>query len=491
MSRPLRVAVGGVHIESSTFSPHLSTAADFEVTRGDALLARYGWLAEPWAADVEWIPLVHARALPGGAVARETYDAWAAEIAAGLASAGPVDGVLLDIHGAMSVVGLEDAEGDLITVVRSVTGGQPFVSAAMDLHGNVSHRFFDGCDLLTCYRTAPHVDVWETRERAARNLVAALRRGQRPHKALVHVPILLPGEMTSTRVEPAKGLYARVPEIEARDGVIDAAIWIGFAWADEPRCRGAVVATGTDAAATAEAARELGEQFWAARDAFTFVAPTGSMDECLDQALTAVKDPARRPFFISDSGDNPGAGGADDVTFALERMLARPEIAGGSVRAVYASLVDPEAVARLAGLAPGSPVSLRVGGRIDAREPGPLPIEGVLEAVADDPDGGLCVSVRVGGLSVFVTSRRMQYRELASYARLGVQVDDVDLVTVKIGYLEPELFDAAGDWLLALTPGGVDQDLQRLPYERLARPVFPLDRDFDADLTVVTAPSAP
>jgi microcystin degradation protein MlrC len=486
--RSLRIAIGGIHIESSTFSPHLSTADDFDVTRGEALLGRYAWLSPlaPWAAEIEWVPLVHARALPGGAVDSAAYDAWSAEILDGLSRAGDLDGILLDIHGAMSVVGRDDAEGDLVTAIRSVIGPEPFISAAMDLHGNVSPGLFDGCDLLTCYRTAPHVDVWETRERAARNLVDALRRGQRPHKALVHVPILLPGEMTSTRVEPARGLYGRIAEVEARDGVIDAAIWIGFAWADQPRCRGAVVATGTDAAAATEAARELGERFWAAREEFAFVAPTGSMDECLDTALAAVAEPARRPFFISDSGDNPGAGGADDVTFALSRMLARPEIRDGSVRAVFASLVDPETVARVADHTPGSPVEVRVGGRIDARDPGPLPLTGILEAVAEDPDGGRCVSVRVGGLSVFVTSRRMQYRQLASYARLGVSVDAVDIVVVKIGYLEPELFDAAGDWLLALTPGGVDQDLERLSYAHLVRPMFPLDRDFVADLTVAT-----
>ncbi|WP_422770070.1 M81 family metallopeptidase [Plantactinospora sp. WMMC1484] len=489
MHRPLRIAIGGIHIESSTFSPHLSTADDFEVTRGEALLARYAWLAplQPWAGGVEWLPLVHARALPGGAVDAASHDAWTAEIVDGLARLGPVDGVLLDIHGAMSVVGREDAEGDLVTAIRSAIGPEPYVSAAMDLHGNVSPVLFAGCDLLTCYRTAPHVDVWETRERAARNLVEALRRGRRPDKALVHVPILLPGEMTSTRVDPARGLYARIPEIESRAGIVDAAIWIGFAWADQPRCRGAVVVTGTDAAATTGAARELGEQFWAARDEFGFVAPTGSLDDCLDTALAAVADPARRPFFVSDSGDNPGAGGADDVTFALARMLARPEIVGGAVRAVHASLVDPDAVAKVADEPPGTPVSVTVGGRIDPRDPGPVRLDGILEAVADDPAGGRCVSVRVGGLSVFVTSRRMQYRELASYARLGVAVDAVDLVVVKIGYLEPELYDAAGDWLLALTPGGVDQDLARLPYRHLVRPLFPLDRDFVADLTVATA----
>lgn len=487
MPRPLRVAIGGIHIESSTFSPHLSTADDFEVTREAALLSRYGWLSppQPWAADVEWIPLVHARALPGGVVDAAAYEEWAAEIMEKLAAAGPVDGLLLDIHGAMSVVGRTDAEGDLVTAIRSVIGPEPFISAAMDLHGNVSPVLFDACDLLTCYRTAPHVDVWETRERAARNLVAALRRQQRPHKALVHVPVLLPGEMTSTREEPARGLYARIPEVEARDGVIDAAIWVGFAWADQARCQGAVVVTGTDATVAAEAARELGEHFWAARDEFTFVAPTGSMDECLDTALAAVADQAKRPFFISDSGDNPGAGGADDVTFAFDRMLARPEIRDGSCRAVFASLVDPQAVALVADQPVGSPVRVTVGGRIDSRPPGPLELDGILEAVADDPDGGRCVSVRVGGLSVFVTSRRMQYRLLASYARLGVRVDEVDVVVVKIGYLEPELFSAAGDWLLALTPGGVDQDLARLPYQNVQRPMFPLDRDFGADLAVV------
>ncbi|GAA3155592.1 hypothetical protein GCM10020001_094380 [Nonomuraea salmonea] len=134
-------------------------------------------------------------------------------------------------------------------------------------------------------------------------------------------------------------------------------------------------------------------------------------------------------------------------------------------------------MARVGHLPVGSPVGVRAGGRIDTRAPGPLLLEGTLEAVADDPDGGRVVSVRVGGLSVFLTSRRMQYRLLESYRRLGVEVAEVDVVTVKIGYLEPELFEAAAGWMLALTPGGVDQDLHRLPYRNLKRPVFPLDAD--------------
>ena len=84
--------------------------------------------------------------------------------------------------------------------------------------------------------------------------------------------------------------------------------WIGFAWADQPRCKGAVVVTGDDAALVEAEARELGRAFWDAHDEFEFVAPVASMEECLAHGASAPS-----PYFISDSGDNPGAGGADDV----------------------------------------------------------------------------------------------------------------------------------------------------------------------------------
>lgn len=316
-ARAPRIAVCGIHIESSTFTPYISTEADFIVTRGDELMARFHWRDEPWARAVEWIPILHARALPGGVVERRSYEAWKAEILEGLGACGPLDGLFFDIHGAMSVEGMDDAEGDLISAIRGVIGSGPMVSASMDLHGNVSHALFEGCDLLTCYRMAPHEDALESRERAARNLVDRLVAGApKPVKALVHVPILLPGEKTSTRIEPAKSLYGRIPAIEAKEGILDAAIWIGFAWADQPRCKGAVVVTGDDAALVEAEARELGRAFWDAHDDFEFVAPVATMEECLKYGETA-----EAPYFISDSGDNPGAGGADDVTVALKALL--------------------------------------------------------------------------------------------------------------------------------------------------------------------------
>lgn len=495
-----RIAICGIHIESSTFTPQLTSAGEFDVLRGEDLLARYPWITHgpvprqerttapagdfirDWSEAVEWVPVLHCRALPGGPVEPEAYQGWKKEMLAGLADAGRLDGIFFDIHGAMSVPGMSDVEGDLITAIRAVVGTNVMVSASMDLHGNVSPALFEGCDLLTCYRMAPHEDAWESRERAARNLCERLLcGGGKPLKALVRVPVLLPGEKTSTRIEPAKSLYAKIPEIEARDGILDAAIWIGFAWADEPRCHGVVVVTGDDRSAVEVAARELGQAFWDVHDQFVFVAPTDSYSHALDRAIASTD----RPFLLSDSGDNPGAGGADDVTVTLHELLGRAEITSGSVTALLASIVDPAAVEECVTAGLGGVVDLQVGGHLDARAPGPQSVHGVVEALADDPRGGMTAVVRVGGLQLILTSQRNQYTTYGQFERLGIDPRVVDIVTVKIGYLEPDLHEMAADWILCLTPGGVDQDIVRLGHHRIERPMYPFDPEMaDPDLEV-------
>lgn len=473
----------GIAIEASAFSPHRSTLLDFTLRRGKELIARYGWIAEgpSWSQSVEWVPLLHARALPGGAVLSEVYEALKSEIVCRAVAAGPVDGVLFDIHGAMSVVGREDAEADLAEALRAALGEGVMISASMDLHGNVSRRLAAAVDLITCYRTAPHVDEEETRERAARNLVAQLRRGQVAHKAWVSVPLLLAGERASTRVEPAKGLYQMVREIAGHEAVLDAAFFIGYAWGDEARCRAAVVVTGEDAHRVSSEAARLAQAVWAARHDFGFAAPAAAMDACLTRAMAAPK----RPFFISDSGDNPTAGGAGDVSFGLACLLGTPELARGAWSVLYASILDPDAVASAVAAGVGGPVRVELGARLLPSPAPPVLVEGtVTSLLAGDVVGGDIAVIRVGAIEVIVTSRRKPYHKIADFTALGIDPQERDIVVVKIGYLEPELHEIAADWCLALTPGGVDQDLARLGHRHLDRPLFPLEAmAFDPDLT--------
>ena len=440
--------------------------------RGDELLARYNDLPR----DVEWVPLVHARALPGGAVEREFYDAVKAELLERLRAVLPVHGVLLDIHGAMSVVGLTDAEGDLASAVRDTIGPDALVSAPMDPHGNVSRRLIGAVDLATSHRMSPHEDAQLTKSRAIANLVRCLRDGVHPRKAWVRVPVLLPGERASTRDDPARGIYGRLSVIEAQPGIIDAAVWIGYAWADEPRCSAAVVVTGTDTGTVLREALSLAESYWNARTDFTFSVPTGDADWCIATGLVA----SARPFFISDSGDNPTAGGAGDVTYMLERLLAHPDLASGRATAIWASLVDPTAVARCIGAGEGAEVDLAVGGALGSR-PAALALRGrVARIQKGDLVGGDIAVIASGGVRAVLTTRRKPYHFVRDLQALGLDPARHDLTVVKIGYLVPDLFAAARGWVLALTPGGVDQDIVRLGHAHLLRPLYPFDPDMTA-----------
>jgi microcystin degradation protein MlrC len=482
-----RVAIAGMAIESSAYAAHRADHRDFHTATGDALVARYPFLApaSPLRATAEWLGVFYARSIPGGAVKTEVYEDYRERIVTGLAALHaeqPLDAVYLDVHGAMSVVGMDDAEGDLVTAVRAVVGPDVLVGATMDLHGNISPRFFELVDLPTCYRLAPHEDAWETRERAARNLVAQVREGGRPVRAWVKVPILLPGEKTSTRVEPARSLYASLADVERRDGVLDASIWIGYAWADEPRCHASVIVTGSDADVVRSEAEGIARHLWSVREDFAFVGPPGTLEEGVAKAIAA----AETPYLISDSGDNPGAGGSGDVTWTLTRLLAMPELTGEDAPLVYvASIFDAGAIEELAAHAIGEEVSVVAGARVDSRTSGPVGITGTLLSLTEgDPHAGRIAVIAVGGLRVIVTEFRKAFHAVEDFRALGLEPTEAQAIVTKIGYLEPTLYDVARGWTLALTPGPVDQDLERLGHERIARPMFPFDAfDADPDLT--------
>lgn len=484
------IALVGLGIESSTFSPAQTTEDAFHTWEGDEIFSYYPFFSDSALFQrAQWSPTKISRAIPGGIVTRETYESLVGKTLELLKQNQPYDGVFLDIHGAMSVVGLDDPEGDFIERIRKVVGYETLISTSMDLHGNVSWRLAENSDLITCYRLAPHEDAWESRQRALENLVDRLEsgKGKPAYKAWVPVPILLPGEKTSTRIEPAKSLYAAVAPATEQDGVIDAAIWVGYAWADEPRNHAVVMAYGDDQKQVGEVAEQLAQHFWKVRNEFSFVAPTGTLEECLDQAIASSK----KPFFISDSGDNPTAGGAGDVTWTLTEVLKRPEFQSASGPSlIYASIPGPELIEKAVSAGVGSKVEAHVGAIVDDRYAPPLKISGTVRSIVQgDKNAETEVVVRVGSVDVIVTKKRKPYHTEADFTRLGLNPRETDIVMVKIGYLVPELFDMQADWLLALTPGGVDQDLERLDYQRINRPMFPLDKEMeDPDLTARFVP---
>ncbi|QPC84074.1 M81 family metallopeptidase [Phototrophicus methaneseepsis] len=473
-----RIAIVGMAIECSSFSVWTTQLENFIVLRGEEMEDRYPFLND--YEDIEFVPLIRARSLPGGPVAYNVFQGIKAEMLALLEENGPWDGVYHDMHGAMNVRDMDDAEGEWMQDARKVVGPDCIMAASYDLHGNVSARIMENLDILSGYRTAPHIDGDETRLRTISLLVESVREGYHPKKAFIPVPIALPGERTSTEWEPGMSLYAKIPDVLAREGVTDVTIQIGYAWADEPRTHGAIIALGTDQEAVNQAAKDLAQAFWDVRAEFDFGVPVGSSDEVIEQALASPES----TVFISDSGDNPTAGGVGDVTYTLKRLIERDVPS-----AVYASIPDKAAVEACFEAGVGAEITVTIGGKLDTVYSEPLTVTGTVlatETFAREEYGHVGPAnkqavLQVGGVKIILTEVRTPFHFIKNFQRLGIEPLEHKLVVIKIGYLEPDLKKNAPKAFLALSPGAVNQDLPKLGHKRIERPMFP----FDADMTWV------
>ena len=477
-----RIGISGLGIESSTFSPAKTNEKEFHIKYNEDIFSNYSFFNDSYLNKAEWFPSMTGKAIPGGVVTKEAYELMVTDLIERTKKTLPLDGLFFDIHGAMNVEGMYDPEGDLIERIRQVVGNKTIISTSMDLHGNVSEKLAMYSDLITCYRMAPHEDAMESKQRALDNLIERVKsnNGKPKYKAWIPVPILLPGEQTSTRVEPGKSLYGKVSHIADMEGVIDAGIWVGYAWGDAPRNHAVVMAVGDNKKNVTEGAEELAKHFWDVRDEFDFVAPTTTLKKSLSKGFEYLNNRiTKKPFIISDMGDNPTAGGAGDVTWTLNKLLNRPEFKNeNGPELIYASIPGPDLINNALEAKIGDYVEGYVGAIVDDRYSPPIKIRGKLISIkSGDMNAEVEAVIQVGSIKVIVTKKRKPYHYLSDFTDLALDPSKTDILVVKIGYLVPELYDIRGDWIMALTPGGVDQDLYRLGYKNIKRPMYPLDKD--------------
>jgi microcystin degradation protein MlrC len=262
---------------------------------------------------------------------------------------------------------------------------------------------------------------------------------------------------------------------------------VGYAWADEPRNHAVTMVTGDDSSVVVNTAERLARTFWNARDSFVFVAPVGSLDECLAAALSSKS----LPYFISDLGDNPTAGSSGDVTWTLQQLLSRREFKSpNGPSLIYASIPGPDFIEKAIAAGVGKQVKGYAGAMVDSRFAPPLLLSGTVKSIfSGDRDAEVEVVVQIGSIQLIVTRKRKPYLKEGDYTKLGLEPRKANIVMVKLGYLEPELYAMQKGWMMALTPGGADQDLERLSYKRIQRPMFPFDKNMrEPDLSAQLVP---
>jgi microcystin degradation protein MlrC len=483
-----RIAVGGLHHETNSFAPHRADWDAFDHgdgwparQRGPAMfegiaginLAITGFVDAARARGHALVPLVWANACPSGPVTTDAYERLIGQMLEDLAAAGPVDGIFLDLHGAMITEACDDGEGELLARVRRLCPDVPVV-CALDLHADVSDAMVRHSDGLVAYRTYPHVDIAETGQRCL-PLLERLMGGRPQAKAHRKLDFLIGLPWQCTMIEPAQGLYRLADQLALRiDGFVSIAM--GFPPADTSCGGPSLLLYGPDAAQVDAAAAELEAAFRQAEPAFA--GRLWTAETAVAQAL--ARPWQGRPVLLADTQDNPGGGGTSDTTGLLAALVE-----AGAPDTVLAILVDERAAE--AAHASGAGAWLRdlaLGGAHGPQGVVPLRADWYVQRIANGRftatgpmyrgnrmelgPMALLRARRPDGPGVIVASRRVQAADAAIFRHLGVEPSAQRLLGLKSSvHFRADFEPIAAEVLVVVAPGVNTADPGELDFRRL------------------------
>lgn len=491
-----RVLVAGFHHESNSFNPIITGAEDFSILRRDQLFTQVpsqssmaGIIDTLLAAGCTVVPTLLARAVPNGIISREFYLTIKQEILSSAEAAErecSIDGITLALHGSMAVEGIDDPEGDLLEALRRIFPAIP-LCVALDMHTTYTSKMHSHSDACIGYKCAPHTDCYETGVHATRITLGMLNKGITPTSSWVKIPFLVAGEKSETSTEPMKTLMHEIRHIEENPEVLGVSYFMGFPWADTPHSGVSVlVITDNDQDLADFGAQRWARVFWECRNEFMFHTETYPPREAVDVVLKAVTNGEPTPIYLSDSGDNPTAGSSGDCTELLEVLLNHPRQGQDLTHPIlYGGIYDPAAVAEALGCV-GEDIEITFGASFDKITSKPLRIKGRVASVVHDYGayGADMVLFSTGHVDIVIVSEHIGFTEPELFTALGVNPKDVEVVVCKLGYLTDPHRKIAKRSVMALTKGSSNEDLESLPYKRIPRPMFPLDRDFTPDFKV-------
>jgi microcystin degradation protein MlrC len=476
----MRIAVGGFLHESTTFVDQPTTWDDFARTgawpgacEGAAMLATLeglnvgisGFVDEARKAGHEIVPTIWAMAQPAGPVTAHAFERVSAALVDGYRRAA-ADAIFVELHGAMVAEGYDDAEGELLRRIRAVVGPAVPIVGTLDLHVNMTAQMLDTTNLLSAYRTYPHVDWGETGARVARWLDRVLAWGPSPAKAMRRMPFLIPVTAGCSLISPVKELYELLEAIETESGV-HLNFTPGFPPADIAECGPAVFGYGADKGTVERAVDQLADAVIAAEPTFAAqrVLPVA---EAVANAMR-ISATASKPVLLADTQDNPGAGAPSNTTGIIAELLKQ-----GAEGAIVGIFHDPALAAAAHAVGIGAHLNTPIG-------PDPVPGPWTVVALSDGAfEGtspmlrsktaqmGKTAVLRQNGVEVLVASIRQQPIHRETFSHLGIDPCERRIVALKSSvHFRAGFQEIAHEVITCASPGMNLADPAGFPYAKL------------------------
>lgn len=491
----MRCVVAMMQHETNTFSPLPTLLRDFASAagldappRGEQAIEIYGHADFAFAALLDAarergaevsVPIA-AYAEPGGMVDDDAFETIAHAICEAVAEG--CDAVLLDLHGAMVTHSFDDGEGELLKRIRRINPRVP-IAVALDFHTNLSEAMAANCTVMDGYRTYPHIDMYQTGQRAAQSLFHIMDNDLATRICWRAVPMMTHMHKQTPLQQPMKGIMAQAISAADRGQVLNASVFAGFPHADIPHVSlSALTVEAADNMRGEALVNDLCAAAWARRADFVFEA------EALEKSIARAKQASDYPVVIADHGDNCGSGGSADDLTVLEEMRRQKlgDIVAGPIW-------DPPAVAEMIRAGEGASITLKVGGKTDApaiRQTGHgLTLSGVVSKITDGRfavTGPMMTGFKVNlgrtavlacaGLELVVSEQRWEPYDTGCFTHLGIDPRRKRYIMLKARqHFRAAFEDFVKDIVPAAGPGVCGSDYNQYNFKRLGRRMYPLD----------------
>ena len=491
----MRIAIGGISHETSSFSRVPTRLQDFEagfgLYRGPQVLERFtntnictgGFLEGAQKHQFEVEPLLWGFAYPSGLIVRDDYEALKREFLERLQQAeterGPVDGVLLDLHGAMVVEGIDDGDGDFIEAVRNFLGPDRPIVVTFDLHGNHTERRVAAATAIVGFDTFPHLDMAERGREAADLIVRTIRKEIQPVMSLCQLPLFWNTPTQVTAIPPMNEVMQRIHQLEQRPGILAVTLATGFPWSDVPDVGVSIIVVANQNRDLAqETAEELGAWVWENRQ--RWYCPPRSVKN----AIQLGQDGGRFPIVLADHADNTGGGSPGDGTEILRTFLEQK-----LTDSLILYMVDPEVARQAHAAGVGGRILVDVGGKSDPLQGPSVRMDAEVMAISQGDftyDGpmyagltgnmGCSAWLRQDGVSVVVVTATEQPLGPAFAKTLGIDCAAMKYIAVKSAAHFRASFERFAGLIFNVDTQAIHtHDFEKLPYQKRKRAIFPVE----------------
>lgn len=485
--RGAHIGVLFVQQESNSFAARPGNLGEFTIFIGAEADVRLAGANSEFAGACEElrrrgataVPLLYVHAMPSGPLDDASFSRLRDLVIAALRDTGVIHGLIVCLHGALSSATNPRGDHGLLQAIRDEVGERLPIALSLDLHANATAELIELAQVVTGYRTNPHVDQAETGRRAAALLCAVTGGDLVPAVAVATCPAIFPDE--SLRI-PDGILGGVLDEARAAAGrsIVDVSVFPTQPWLDAPGIGfTTVVVANDDQRAAHDLAHTITRAVWDRRHDFVverLLAPP--------EALARASESDVRPFIITESADAPTAGAAGDNPAMLHALASWCED-----RTVLTTIVDTPAVFSCHEAGVGATVSLCIGGSLDPRWSAPVRIDGEVVRIGDGGYpltgvgySGMTVSmgrfavVRRGGLRVLLTELPAWSADPGTWRHAGLDPYDVDVLVVRscTDYIA-NFPVSAPTAVVADVPGAATPLLTRLTFERCDVVPFPVD----------------